>query len=90
MEEQEISPGVNSGVCLVVDTAVMDSMTSEEPWIYVLDLLFDLSSPVPEGEYLGYFRAIDLILTELYPMLPVIPLDELWFADGRIWVSVYE
>lgn len=85
MEEEDIPSGIHSGACLVVDQVAMDSMASEEPWVHALDSSFDHKSPVPEGQYLGYFRvAVDSVLTELYPMLPIIPLEQPWSSDGRI------
>ena len=69
----------------------MDSMATDLPWVYVLDLSFDHRSTVEEGEYPGYFRvAPDSILEDLGPMLGIMTLDELWPQVDKIWVSILD
>ncbi|KAJ5703254.1 hypothetical protein N7493_011643 [Penicillium malachiteum] len=69
----------------------MDSITSEKPWVYALDLSFDHASPVEDGEYPGYFRvAVDSVLTEFYPMLTAMSPPELCPQDDRIWESAFD
>lgn len=78
-------------MCLVVDSAVIDSITTDEPWIYVLDLSFDPENQLADGEYPGYFRvAVESVITELYPMLTAMTPSELWPSDNRIWESAVE
>ncbi|KAJ5608666.1 hypothetical protein N7528_009233 [Penicillium herquei] len=90
-ENESIPPGLDNGMCLVVDSAVMDSITGDKPWVYALDLSFDHASPVGDGEYPGYFRvAVDSVLTELYPMLTAMTPPELWPQDDRIWESAFD
>lgn len=76
-------------MCLVVDSAVMDSMATDTPWVYALDLSFNHETQVPNGEYPGYFRvAVDSVISELYPMLSAMTPRELWPGpDNKIWES---
>ncbi|KAJ5724338.1 hypothetical protein N7488_002373 [Penicillium malachiteum] len=90
-ESESIPPGLDTGMCLVVDSAVMDSITSDKPWVYALDLSFDHESSVGGEEYPGDFRvAVDSVLTELYPMLTAMTSPELWAGDDRIWESAFD
>lgn len=71
----------------------MDSITTDKPWVYALDLSFgfDDESPIAGGEYPGYFRvAIDSVITELYHTLTAMTPSELWPSDNRIWESAFE
>lgn len=78
-------------MCLVVDSDVMDSLKTNQPWIYVLDVSFDHENQPARGEYPGYFRvAVRSVITELYPMLTAMTPPELWPEDNRIWVSAVE
>ncbi|KAJ5106521.1 hypothetical protein N7456_003196 [Penicillium angulare] len=87
-DSEGVPPGLDTGICLVVDTLAMESMTSDKPWVYALDLKFDHRIQVPVGQYPGYFRvAVDSILTELYPMLTAMSPRQLWPSDNRIWES---
>lgn len=84
-------PGLDTGMCLVVVSAVIDSRGSEQPWVYALDLSFDHETQVPDGEYPGFFRvAIDSVIPELYPMLIAMTPRELWPSDNKIWESAFE
>lgn len=79
-------------MCLVVDSAAMDSITSDKPWVYALDLSFDHASksPLADGAYPGYFRvAVDSVITELYPLLTAMTPPELWPSDNTIWESAF-
>ena len=69
------------GLCLLADTAAVESMNSDLPWVYALDMRFDHSSEIEEGEYPGYFRvAVDSVIPELYPMLSAgMTPPEIWF-----------
>jgi len=90
-ESEGVPPGLDTGMCLVVDSAAMDSMATDTPWVYALDLSFDHESQVPDGEYPGYFRvAVDSIIPELYPMLTAMTPPELWPSDNKIWKSAFE
>ncbi|KAJ5914229.1 hypothetical protein N7504_003112 [Penicillium tannophilum] len=92
-ETEGIPVGFDTGMCLVVDSDVMDSITTDKPWVYALDLSFgfDDESPIADGEYPGYFRvAIDSVITELYPTLTAMTPSELWPSDNRIWESAFE
>ncbi|CAI7589812.1 unnamed protein product [Penicillium crustosum] len=83
-----VAPGLDMGLCLLADTAAVESMNSDLPWVYALDMNFDHSSEVEEGEYPGYFRvAVDSVITELYPMLTAMPPAELWAEGDEIWQS---
>lgn len=76
-------PGLDRGMCLVVDKVAMDSMASDEPWVFALEASFDHRSQVPDGEYPGYFRvAIDSIMPGLYPMLAAMAPEEPWPSDS--------
>lgn len=78
-------------MCLVVDSAVIDSIITNKPWIYIADLSFDHKSQLADGEYPGYLRvAVESIITELYPMLTAMRPSELWPLDNRIWESAVE
>lgn len=77
-------------MCLDVDKAAMDSMASNQPWVFALDMSFDPASRVKDGEYPGYFRvAIDAIIPELYSMLAAMTPRELWPPENTIWVSAF-
>ncbi|OQD69000.1 hypothetical protein PENPOL_c002G07085 [Penicillium polonicum] len=90
-ETEGVLPGLDTGMCLVVDSAVIDSITTDKPWIYVLDLSFDHENQLADGEYPGYFRvAVESVITELYPMLTAMTPSELWPSDNRIWESAVE
>lgn len=90
-ETEGILPGLETGMCLVVDSAVMDSLKTDQPWINVLDVSFDHENQPARGEYPGYFRvAVRSVITELYPMLAAMTPPELWPEDNRIWVSAVE
>ena len=83
--------GLETGMCLVVDSAVMDSMATEKPGVYALDLAFDHGTQVADGEYPGYFRvAIDSVIPELYPMLTTMTPQALWPSYNKIWESAFE
>lgn len=51
-----MAPGLDVGVCLVADTTAVESMNSDLPWVYALDMNFDYLSEVEEGKYPGYFQ----------------------------------
>ncbi|KGO69175.1 hypothetical protein PITC_095880 [Penicillium italicum] len=90
-ESEGIAPGLDTGMCLFVDSDVIDSMATNKPWIYALDLSFDHEIQVENGEYPGYFRvALESVITELYPMLTAMTPSELWPSDDRIWESAFE
>ncbi|KAJ5547460.1 hypothetical protein N7494_005045 [Penicillium frequentans] len=90
-ENEGIPAGLNTSMCLVVDLVAMDSITTDMPWVYALDVSFDHASPLADGEYPGYFRvAIKSVITELYPMLTAMMPPELWPPDNRIWESAVE
>ncbi|KAJ6038093.1 hypothetical protein N7499_003440 [Penicillium canescens] len=90
-ETEGVLPGLDIGMCVVVDSAVIDSITTDKPWIYVLDLSFHHESQLADGEYPGYFRvAVESLITELYPMLTAMTPSELWPSDNRIWESAVE
>lgn len=36
MENESVPPGLDRGMCLVVDKVAMDSMASDEPWVFAL------------------------------------------------------
>lgn len=83
-----MAPGLDVGLCLVADTAAVESMNSDLPWVYALDMNFDHSSEVEEGEYPGYFRvAVVSVIPELYPILTAMPPAELWSQGDEIWQS---
>ena len=87
-------PGLDVGMCLVVDKTAMESLLNpvagEEPWVIAMDLSFDYSSEVPEGEYPGYFRvAVDSVIPEFYPFVSIMTPPELWASADPIWVSAY-
>ncbi|KAJ5278948.1 hypothetical protein N7478_004320 [Penicillium angulare] len=87
-DNEGVPPGLDTGICLVVDRVAMESMANNKPWVYALDLSFDHRIRVPNGEYSGYFRvAVDSILPELYPMLTAMSPQQLWPSDNRIWES---
>ncbi|CAI7568078.1 unnamed protein product [Penicillium glandicola] len=91
-ETESIPEGLDTGMCLVVDSAAMDSITSDKPWVYALDLSFDHASksPLADGAYPGYFRvAVDSVITELYPLLTAMTPPELWPSDNTIWESAF-
>lgn len=82
--------GLDIDVCLVVDLAAIDSMGTETPWVYALDMSFDHETRVQDGEYPGYFRvAVESIIPELYPSLSAMTPPELWPSDNRIWTSAF-
>ena len=86
-----MAPGLDTGVCLVADKDAVESMESELPWVYALDMSFDHSTTVPDGEYPGYFRvAIDSIIPELYPMLTAMTPQEFWSPENKIWESAFD
>ncbi|KAJ5907748.1 hypothetical protein N7495_000430 [Penicillium taxi] len=88
LETEGVAPGLDVGLCLLADTAAVESMNSDLPWVYALDMNFDHSSEVEEGEYPGYFRvAADSVIPELYPMLTAMPPAELWAQGDEIWQS---
>lgn len=90
-ESEGVPAGLDTGMCLVVDSAAIDSITSEKPWVYALDLSFDHESQPADGEYPGYFRlAVDSVITELYPMLTAMMPSELWPSGDRIWESAFD
>lgn len=85
-----MAPELDIGLCLLVDTAAVESMNSDLPWVYALDMNFDHSSEVEQGEYPGYFRvAVDSVIPELYPMLTAMPPAELWALGDEIWQSAF-
>ncbi|KAF3391714.1 hypothetical protein F1880_007398 [Penicillium rolfsii] len=91
-ETESIPKGLDTGMCLVVDSAAMDSITCDKPWVYALDLSFDYSSksPLADGAYPGYFQvAVESVITELYPMLTAMTPPELWPSDNTIWESAF-
>lgn len=84
-------PGLETGLCLVVDSGVIDSMGTEKPWVYALDLSFNHGTRIPDGEYPGYFRvAIVSVIPELYPMLTAMTPRALWPSDNKIWESAFD
>lgn len=89
LESEGVAPGLDMGLCLVADTAAVESMNGDLPWVYALDMRFDHSSEVEGGEYLGYFRvAVDSVIPELYPMLSVgMTPREMWFPGDKVWTS---
>lgn len=90
-ENESIPAGLDTGMCLVVDSAAMNSITTNKPWVYALDLSFDHESPLANGEYPGYFRvAVDSVITELYPALTAMTPSELWPSNNRIWQLAFE
>ncbi|RAK85565.1 hypothetical protein BO79DRAFT_231492 [Aspergillus costaricaensis CBS 115574] len=89
IETEGLAPGLDMGLCLVADTAAVESMNNDLPWVYALDINFDHSSEVEEGEYPGYFRvAVVSVIPELYPMLTAMPPAELWSQGDEIWQSI--
>lgn len=85
-----VPPGLDVGVCLVADKAAIESMPSEKPWVYALDMSFDHSEDFPDGTYPGYFRvAVESIIPDLYPMLPAMTLRELWSPEITIWETAF-
>lgn len=70
----------------------MDSMATDMPWVYALDLSFDHETQVPNGEHPGYFRvAVDSVISELYTMPSTMTPRELWPGpDNKIWESAFE
>ncbi|KAJ5648149.1 hypothetical protein N7490_004521 [Penicillium lividum] len=91
LETDGVPPGLETDMCLVVDSNVMDSIANDKPWIYALDLSFDHQSEVEEGDYTGYFRvAVDSVIPELYPMLAAMTPPELWPSNNRIWESAFD
>lgn len=84
-----MAPGLDTGLCLLADTAAVESMNSDLPWVYALDMRFDHSSEVEDGEYPGYFRvAVDSVIPELYPMLLAgMTPPEMWFPGDQVWES---
>ncbi|KAJ5531515.1 hypothetical protein N7527_004908 [Penicillium freii] len=90
-ETEGVLPGLDTGVYLVVDSAVIDSITTDKPWVYVLELSFDHENQLADGEYPGYFRvAVESVITELYLMLTAMTPSELWPSDNIIWESAVE
>lgn len=90
MESEGIAPGLDIDLCLVADKAAIESMDSELPWVYALDMYFDHSQEVEEGEYPGYFRvAVDSVIPELYPMLTAMRPVEMWSPEDKIWESAF-
>ncbi|PWY90626.1 hypothetical protein BO94DRAFT_545347 [Aspergillus sclerotioniger CBS 115572] len=93
-ENEGVPPGLGTGMCLVVDKNAMESLLNpvagEDPWVIAMDLSFDHSREVPEGEYPGYFRvAVDSVIPEFYPFVSIMTPPELWASANPIWVSAY-
>ncbi|RAK95646.1 uncharacterized protein BO80DRAFT_429737 [Aspergillus ibericus CBS 121593] len=93
-ENEGVPPGLYVGWCVVVDKAAMESLLNpvegEEPWVIAMDLSFDHTSEVPEGEYPGYIRvAVDSVIPEFYPFVTIMTPPELWASANPIWKSAY-
>jgi hypothetical protein len=93
-ENGDVPPGLDVGMCMVVDEAAMRSLLEpvegQEPWVWAVDVHHEFTENQDQSEYPGYFKvAIPSLLPDLWPMLagPEMPPQELWPFAKPIWKS---
>lgn len=93
-ENGDVSPGLDVGMCLMLDEKAMDSLLEpvegQDPWLWAVDVDYDFDGEQTEDGYPGRFKvAIEFMVSELWPMLAGTSLqaEHLWQFANPIFKS---